>query len=354
MAKKRKTLPKNFSKLIEAGDINELKAVFDTCEINAYCGYNKETALSSFNIPEELVRWLVAKGADINAADATYKRTALHLHAMRRSGKIDVFLELGADVNAVDRYGDTPLHFAAASSYNPEIVRSLLAYGANPLAKNNRGDTPLVEALACANNIDIENLVEISTILLKTEISITPSMQESVIRIGKDFEFHRENFNPDSVDSVDAALSRLYKIYEVAPVEKRRMHDGVSPIIVPPGKPLEQYNILWKLLIPSQGAAKTVQGEVIRITGRIHDELFRNGGANWDADYRKMLDALLTYFASGTALEDHLLDEATVLAKQLRRSGDGNDEPVRLCELAVKWVIANPDPVILVKPKYGR
>ena len=63
--KKRQNLPENFRALIEAGDIESLKAVFDTCELEAYGGYSKGTALSFYQIPEELVVWLVPQGADM-------------------------------------------------------------------------------------------------------------------------------------------------------------------------------------------------------------------------------------------------------------------------------------------------
>lgn len=62
MARKRKTLPKNFNELIEAGDITALQEVFTMCELDAYGGYSKTTALSFFNVPDELVRWLVEQG----------------------------------------------------------------------------------------------------------------------------------------------------------------------------------------------------------------------------------------------------------------------------------------------------
>lgn len=61
---------------------------------------------------------------------------------MRLSGDIDVFLELGADINAADKYSNTPLHFAAGSSFNPERVRKLMDQGANVLAKDEHGDNP--------------------------------------------------------------------------------------------------------------------------------------------------------------------------------------------------------------------
>lgn len=350
MALKRNTLPKNFKDLIAAGDMEALKAVFDTCDINAYYGRNKEPALSFSRIPEELVRWLVGQGADINRADITYQRTPLHHRAMTRTGDITVFLELGADVHALDQYGTTPLHFAAGS-FNAKAVQALLDYGANPLVQNKRGHMPLEYGLGSASNIDIKYLVEIASILLEAGTPTTPFMAECVNHIGKNFEFHRENFARDSVDAVSAALDKLYEIFGVQPVERRVMHDGISPIHVPAGKPPERHNALWELLVPSQGPAKTVQGEVVRITGRVHDEIYRNGGANWDADYRKMLNALLRHLASGRQLEAELLKEAAALAKQPRPN---EEEALRLCELAVRWVDANPEPVTMMQPDYNR
>jgi ankyrin repeat protein len=103
MAKKRKTLPKNFGDLITAKDIPALKAVFDTCEIWAYEGFNKETALHFYNVPDELARWLVERGLDINVCDH-YERTPLHRQATIGSDSVNVLLELGADMQAKDKY----------------------------------------------------------------------------------------------------------------------------------------------------------------------------------------------------------------------------------------------------------
>jgi ankyrin repeat protein len=53
-------------------------------------------------------------------------------------------LELGADVNAMNSSGDTPLHLSVAS---PATVEFLVARGANINIKNKQGRTPLDLAL---------------------------------------------------------------------------------------------------------------------------------------------------------------------------------------------------------------
>ena len=70
MTKKKKTLPANFNELLEAKDLDALKAVFNECELNAYDRRSFKTpALSFYKIPLELMDWLIAQGADINAKD---------------------------------------------------------------------------------------------------------------------------------------------------------------------------------------------------------------------------------------------------------------------------------------------
>ena len=51
-------------------------------------------------------------------------------------------LGAGADPNARDVFGLTPLHRAAAFSQTPEIVTALVNAAADPNARNEDGDTP--------------------------------------------------------------------------------------------------------------------------------------------------------------------------------------------------------------------
>lgn len=351
MGKKKKNLPKNFDELIEAGDISALKEVFTQCELDARGGYSKSTALSFFNIPDELVRWLVEQGADINARD-NYGRTALHKHAISWCGNTELLLELGADIEAIDYQNETPL-FAAASSFKPNAVHTLVGKGAKLSAENKMKQTPIAKALAMCRNMDIVNMAEVADILLYAGATVTPEIKDSIKRIGKDFEFHREDFNKEYLNQTDEALYRLYELFDVPPVGKRKIHDGTSPIAVSTKGWQAQHHELWSLLIPSQGHANTVQGEVIRITGKVSYEILDNGSINWDNQFRQMLNSLNHYFSLGTPLHPAALQEAKILVNKLH-NGHGSDEPARLCELAVHWVLSNPIPITLEQPDYKR
>lgn len=350
MAKaKRKMLPKDFEALLKQGDLNVLKAVFDACDVDARGGYSKQSALAFNECPDELARWLVERGADIAASDS-YGETPLHSRAGHWQGNIRILLELGADVNCGEGGRGTPLHKAAAVG-NAANVRILLDHGALIDALDGHGLTPLEHALQRCSNPGIEGMADVAEVLLGAGARSTPQSKEFVTRIGTNFEFHRAGYNKESVDAASAALDRLYALFDVPPVPRRAMHDGKSPIAVKAKDWEDQHQELWELLVPSSGPADTVQGEVIRISGRIHRELYGNGGVNWDAGFKKMATAFLEHVGAGKPLPGPQLDEAAAIVAALRRK-DGDTH--RLCALGVAWVGLNPKPVKLPAPDYDR
>lgn len=348
--KKRKTLPKNFNDMLESASLEALIAVFDACELEATGGYSKNTALGFYNCPDTLVEWLVAQGANINAVD-TYQRTPLHHRSASWKGGVDCLLSLGANIEARDYQGHTPLH-AAADSHKSESIRALLLKGANPNAKTNTGLTPLELALSSARNIDISETAKLAELLLTSEVSVTEAMQKDVERIGREFEFHRTNFNPDYLPETDAGLKTLYRLFRTSPVAQRLIHDGISPIHVDATDWRDKHQALWELLVPSSGAAATAQGETIRITGRISREILDNGGVNWGADFRAMLNAFVVHLASASSLSNDKVAEAHRITAELSTGNGDADQVHRLAELAVQWVTANPNPIPLMPPKY--
>ena len=339
---------------MDEGNIEALKAIYDRCELSAHDGrFSLCTPLHMGGVPDELVIWLVEKGLDINVPDY-YGATPLYRQATMGRETVKLLLELGADIGKPNTYGEPPLH-VAAEFFHPKTVKLLIDKGADVNAKNDMGRTPLASVLMVCRGIYIAQTAEIASMLLDAGAKKTPSMKEKVENIGKDFEFHRESIHPDYIEGADKGLAKLYELFDVKPVEKRLTHDGVSPIFVKEGSWEEQYEELWSFLIPSSGAAKTVQGEVIRIPGRVRDELDRNGGANWDRDYRKMLQALPQYLSLGNPLSDQELEETKELIAQVH--GKDFDDGPRLdllCQLALSWIKQNPEPLPLEEPSYKR
>lgn len=102
-------------------------------------------ALANAECAEQLVR----AGADVNAPikrdssslGLVQGATALIKAAHRDDGKLVAkLIDLGADIDAVDRFGRTALHYAARS--NGVAAKQLLAAGADLLAVDHFGKTP--------------------------------------------------------------------------------------------------------------------------------------------------------------------------------------------------------------------
>lgn len=357
MAKKplKKLLPKNFEDILKesqvSGDIAAVQAVFETCDIDARGGYGKRTALMMRDCTPVLARWLVAQGADVNAVD-DYGDTPLHGSAYARFAYLSpaVLLDLGADIHKACKAGRTALH-SAADGKNLKSVSLLLAHGAHVDALSRDGLTPLEYSLLRISNTDLVHIVPVAKALLSAGARSTPQSAAYVKQAVEQFEFHRAGFDKGTVEETSQAARALCELFQVEPPILRQMHDGKAAIVPTGDTWMQKFNSLWQMLVPSTGACKTVQGEVIRIAGRIRDELSRNGGCNWDKDHLAMLNAWLQHLATHNTLSVAQLIEA----KEIVELGRGAEEKSDLMlQLSLSWVVLNPMPVALVQPTYKR
>ena len=98
----------------------------------------------------ELVRLLTHYGAKSVCVTRT-GRTQIMLHSVYYSGEAAALLDAGADIDAAEETGDTPLMtatypIAGRSTFNVALVRFLVRRGANIFLKNRDGED--AEAIA--------------------------------------------------------------------------------------------------------------------------------------------------------------------------------------------------------------
>jgi ankyrin repeat protein len=174
------------------------------------------------NVPE--VCRLLSDGADIEAKDR-FGQTPLHWAS--HLGHEQVVIELldhGAYIEAKDDNGWTPLHMASRNGHVP-VVKALVSGGANILAANNGGELPIHLAVMCRKSevtkyllqqlyattrcLPLHELVEDLTWIGDPTSSGAPplraALHHNVLRTDDVVEIleHLVDRNPDSLASCD-------------------------------------------------------------------------------------------------------------------------------------------------------
>ena len=150
--------------LLEKGaDIRAESSTTGATALHAACSYLAPNK-NQYESVVEIVKMLLAKGADLGAQDKG-GYTPLHLACAGeedRSKLVEILLEKGAGVHAKNNNEDTPLHRACYFA-NSTIVKMLLEHGAQLEAKCNHGSTPLYDAACsrCDSDEDIKQVVQL-------------------------------------------------------------------------------------------------------------------------------------------------------------------------------------------------
>ncbi|MDR0418166.1 MAG: ankyrin repeat domain-containing protein [Puniceicoccales bacterium] len=142
---------------------------------------------------DEIYKWVSSN----HKPNLQGKRRNTLLHYVKTPKTIRQLCAAGANVNALNKYGDTPLHVAVYdaainSEYDQERIKILLEHGANPNIENEQGDTPL-------------------------------SIVQKVIA-----EDQIVNGNDDSIEVTDGAKERLKKVLELLEKKVNPFHCAVA------------------------------------------------------------------------------------------------------------------------------
>jgi len=360
----RKTLPGDIEQIIASGDVEAVARAVARCEVGAYLrGSAYEPRLMHFPASEEITDFLLARGEDVNSRDR-YQRTPIHARVQSRClDQIPMLIARGGDINARDTSDQTAL-FGVVERFPVADVSRMIAWGADPLVVADSrvyGKATLVESVVAWHNfLDTPRALAVIRLLLSVGAPVgerVPTALRSMDRMRCTFLTHGlpDHLSQSRVDEASAALSELCSLFGVEQREAQRAPVVGERLELDPSVPaLRQYGELWDLLVPDSGQCRTLQGEVIRIAGRVGHEVYDNGGINWDRSFGKLLDQYLRVVASGVSLPPDSLSRAEAAVASLKSRSMSHEAVDEITKLAVAWVHLNPVLVELDLPDVGR
>ena len=360
----RKTLPADIEQIIASGDVEAVAQAVARCEIGAYLrGSAYEPRLMHFPASEEITDFLLARGEDINSRDR-YQRTPIHARLRSRClDQIPLLIARGGDINARDTSDQTAL-FGVVERFPVADVSQMITWGADPLVVADSrvyGKATLVESVVAWHNfLDTPRALAVIRLLLSVGAPVGERVStalRSMDRMRCTFITHGlpETISQATFDEASAALSELCALFGVEQREAQHAPVVGERLELDPSVPaLRQHGELWDLFVPDSGQCQTLQGEVIRIAGRVGHEVYDNGGINWDRSFGKLLDQYLRVVASGVSLPPDSLSRAEAAVASLKARSMNTGDVDEITKLSVSWVRLNPVLVEADLPDVGR
>jgi len=128
---------------LKNNNLQELKTVLEQkINVNVYDDDSDHVLMvAAMYASADCMDLLIKNGADVNVVNRTGETPLMWCN--HDIAKTKLLLQHGANLNAVAKSGNTPLLIACVGYGQYEIIKLLLDNGANPLAKNNKDETAL-------------------------------------------------------------------------------------------------------------------------------------------------------------------------------------------------------------------
>ena len=293
---------------------------------------------------EEMAKRLLAAGHPVDETDREGRTPLMNAIIDNELKFAQLFLKHSANPDHQDANGWTALHFAAQNLSLP-AAQILLRAGAQVDLQDSDGNPPLWTAVY--NSQGAQGELELIKLLL--DHGANPRQKSHGVGV---LDLVGESEGIKEIEKCLKAAAGLH-----SPARRKRTARKVSASGKPSRPPMDDYHwtdvyqLLWDTLVPPQGQARSVQGELIRCMGKLTDEAYRNGNINWDAGHRimcrfvgRVLDDPSVFKPAERKKIRAAVAEILKTYRMPNLSGHGSAH-YYLTEKAVSWCVKHPKPI---------
>ena len=169
--------------IVHTATYKEVKsAIAGGADVNEKTDSNSTPLMFSFvNKDKEIPKLLIKSGADVNAVNAKGWTPLFYAVEIRRDDILDTIKYLvksGADLEYKNSAGQTPLAYSTEINKNEKVIKLLIDLGANINTKNNIGITPLFYAI-------LNNTTKAVELLIKSGTDVNIVNEDNQTQIGR-------------------------------------------------------------------------------------------------------------------------------------------------------------------------
>jgi uncharacterized protein len=288
---------------IEDSENEKAKALINELGIEANLDGGTALNYAALYGNKEIFDYLINANANV---DALFEGDYSSLMAAADRGDeyiAKVLLNKGANINLIDRHGNSALKYAGTKNKDKlDFIKLFLEHGGNPWQKNFHGNS----LMDVAKRRDSQELIE----LIEQYPDNFPKEAEQKTS-------NQETFAGD-ITNKDAVLK-----------------------------------FMWKTLVPKNGPAATIQGELLSAVEKIRWECSNNGGVNWDKRFPQRGQFIKTNLINSTILTESEKKTIKAAITTILKAKGGyykDDLYDLLCDFIYKFYINRKELILFTPP----
>jgi len=162
-----------------------------------------QSFLHEIGAEEKVVQAILQRLPNFNEKEQEFGNALLIHDALLTGGAMKLLIEHGADIQAKNAEGISPL-IAVSSKNNPDLVAHLLKHGADPQAKMNDGTTALIAAIRPMFSSYTNETVETVRLLLVAEADVHATLPDGTSMV----RYLKNHLNGEAVNQIIALLEK--------------------------------------------------------------------------------------------------------------------------------------------------